>query len=889
MTVEKKTCLIVDGNSLLYRAFYAVRYLSTREGQPTNALYGLAMMLLKLLSEVKPRAFLVAFDAPARTFRHEAFQDYKATRKETPDELISQVTLARDLARSLGAIVLEEPGFEADDIVGTCAKQAESCGYDVLIVTGDLDELQLVSSGIRVAATTKGVSDVTIYTPEAVEERFGLHPEQFVDYKALKGDTSDNIPGVPGVGDKTASKLLNEYGTIDDLLARLDDLPPGRIKDSLQTSREQLLLSRTLATIVTDMPIDVEFSKLECCDRPAGEAEALFRKLEFETLIKRLPPAAEPPQSAPAERARASLPEARAVSSDQEFTHMMEALSAEETACFWLDTGPDMRVLRAAFAVADACWFVAIECDAGVQPGLGGALSEDFALPLARLTDFFASSDLPKATHNAKRAQLALTAQGLKLTGCQDDTMLAGFLLQPGRGSYDLEWLALQHLGLEIPEDETPSARAGHYAAIVRLLLEPLRARIQAEDLQAVYRDIEIPLSPVLARMQQAGVGVDADRLRSLSATMAGEIGRLEQDIYGLAGGEFSIGSPRQLGSILFEKLQLPSGKRTKTGYSTDAETLEALAPDVEIAAKVLQWRELTKLKGTYADALPNLVDSLTGRIHTSLNQTGAATGRLSSSDPNLQNIPVKTELGREIRSAFVAAGGCELVSADYSQIELRLLAHMSDDEELIRCYTCAEDVHAHTASALFGVDEADVTPEMRRRAKTINFSVIYGKSNFGLSKELGISVQEAQSYIEKYFAQYPRVKEFNEEVLEKARVDGYVSTLFGRKRWFPELHARDRNVRANAERAAFNAPLQGTAADIIKLAMISLDRLLHGLPATMVLQVHDELVFDVREGCLDQVLPVIKREMEGVCELSVPLVADVKCGANWRDMTACP
>ncbi|MCC6485785.1 MAG: DNA polymerase I [Armatimonadetes bacterium] len=883
---QEKTCLIVDGNSLLYRAFYAVKYLSTRQGQPTNALYGFATMLLRLLGQVSPQAFIVAFDAPAKTFRHEVYEEYKGTRKETPDELISQVGIARDLARALGALVLEQPGYEADDIVGTCATRAEQTGYEVLIVTGDLDELQLVSDHIRVATTTRGVSDVTVYTPEAVEERYGLHPRQFVDYKALKGDASDNIPGVPGIGDKTASRLVQQYGSVEELLARLDDLPPSKVKDSLENSRDQLAMSKMLATIITDMPLDVDISELPSSSRMPGEAEQLFRSLEFETLLKRLPGASAPPEATGVAQSQ-SLPPVHLIPSEPDLRKMLLAIEGEEVVSFWIDADSDFRPVSFSFATDSACWAVAVRSESRAQSSLGDALDGSFSVQPQQFSDLFASLERPKATHDAKRAQLLLATCGVNLAACQDDTMLAGFLLQPGRGSYDLEWLAMQHLGLELPEDDALS-RSARKAALVRLLRKVLRDRIDSESLQKVYADIELPLSPVLARMQQVGVGIDSDGLRALSQEMASEIASLERDIYELAGTEFSIGSPRQLGSVLFEKLQLPSGKRTKTGYSTDAQTLESLAGDFEIAARVLQWRELTKLKGAYADALPNLVDKTTGRIHTSLNQTGAATGRLSSSDPNLQNIPVRSELGRKIRASFVAAPGCELISADYSQIELRLLAHMSGDEELIRCYTAGEDIHVRTACALFGVVAADVSPEMRRRAKTINFSVIYGKSNFGLSRELGISVSEAQSYIEKYFAQYPRVKEFNERVLERARVEGYVSTLFGRKRWFPELHAGDRNVRANAERAAFNAPLQGTAADIIKLAMISLDKLFRDAKATMVLQVHDELVFDADKDAISEIVPVVKREMECVCHLAVPLVADVKCGLNWRDMQLC-
>lgn len=896
-----RKCLVVDGNSLLYRAFFAVRFLSTSSGQPTNALYGFAGMLLKLIADEKPDSLIVAFDAPAKTFRHEQFQDYKATRKPAPDELKAQTGLGRDLARSLGAVVLEIPGFEADDIVGTCARGAAANGYDVLIVTGDLDELQLVGGRIRVAATGRGVSDITEYTPEAVEGRFGLRPDQFVDFKALKGDTSDNIPGVQGVGDKTASRLINQFGSVEELIARVDELPAGKVKDAIAASVEQIRLSKHLATIVCDVPLDLDFSSLPSSSRTAGEAEALFRDLEFTTLARRLPPAA----GAAAPAAEAVLPGAavqdaaalaagaqgaldfggapaaaeppvatRVVGSAEELETVLARARAEGLAAFSLDLSPKGALKGVAVGFADE----------GVYIRLGSG-ADGFSVSAPELAARL--QGIPAATHDMKEACLSLAKAGMAFPECREDTMLAGFLLQPGRGSYSLDWLAGRELGQDLPHGLTGWQAAATSACFIRRLVDRLDQRIRAGQLEDVYHNIEMPLAPVLARMQQEGVRLDGGYLQQLAEQLGRDIAALEGEIYALAGMDFNIGSPRQLGQVLFEKLQLPAGKRTKTGYSTDAETLESLAPSCEIAAKTLQWREYTKLKGTYADALPRLIDPATGRVHTSFNQTGAATGRLSSSEPNLQNIPVKTELGREIRAAFTAAPGCVLLSADYSQIELRLLAHMSGDEELTRCFREGEDVHVRTACALFGVGAADVTPEMRRRAKTINFSVIYGKTDFGLSKELSISVGEAHDYIAAYFQQYPRVQEYTQEILEAARRDGYVSTLFGRKRWFAELHTRDRNVRANAERAAFNAPLQGTAADIIKIAMISLDRKLADSAARMVLQVHDELVFDVPEDAVADVAALVRREMEGACSLSVPLTVEVKAGANWRDMSS--
>jgi DNA polymerase-1 len=874
-----KKCILVDGNSLLYRAFFAIRYLSTRDGLPTNALYGFAAMLLRLLAEEQPDCVIVAFDAPEKTFRHEEYADYKATRAPTPDELKQQAPLARDLARALGCQVLEAPGYEADDIVGTCARLAERQGYDVLVVTGDLDELQLVSDRVKVAVTGRGVSDITVYDRQAVQERFGLSPEQFVDYKALKGDPTDNIPGVPGVGDKTASRLVARFGGLDVLLEKLDEVEPEKLREALRASREQLKASRGLCRIVTDVPVQVDFEAADPSRRPPGEAEELFRRLEFESLIGRLPPSGDGAGS-PREQERGGLPEVRWIAGEEELREAIESVRRSPGAAFVLEeagaAGASLSFGLEGQALAVRLNGPGGQGGLGIGPGDGFRTSPDCLRPIVE------DPAAAPATFDLKRVCTVMAGCGVEVRAKADDVMLAGFLLQPGRGSYSLEWLAGRYLGW-------PDTIAGGMSGFVaRELARELGERLKAEELESVYRDIELPLAPVLAAMERRGVLVDRERLEELSERMAAELAALENAVYEIAGLRFNIGSTKQLAEILFEKLGLPSGRRTKTGYSTDAETLEALAVDHEIARLVLQWRELSKLKGTYSDALPRLVRPDTGRIHTSYNQTGAATGRLSSSDPNLQNIPIRTDIGREIRAAFVAPPGRALVSADYSQIELRLLAHLSGDEELTRCFVEGEDIHTRTACALFGVSERDVDPEMRRRGKTINFSVLYGKTDFGLARELGVSQAEARQYIDAYFRRYPRVRELNERILAEARETGRVRTMFGRKRWIPELGARDRNVRMNAERAAFNAPLQGSAADIIKLAMIRLEALLGGSSSQMILQVHDELVFEVPEGEVEAVASLARREMEGVCRLSVPLVVDVKAGPNWRDMSPC-
>jgi DNA polymerase-1 len=594
--------------------------------------------------------------------------------------------------------------------------------------------------------------------------------------------------------------------------------------------------------------------------------------------MSRLPQAGEALQS-PVEPRR-ELPDVRWVGSEDELRQVIERVRHSPGAAFALEDPAGGERIISFGLDADA---VAVRLNGpGGQGGLGLDAGDGFRASPDCLRPLLEDPDACPVTFDLKRVCSVMAGCGVDVRAKADDLMLAGFLLQPGRGSYSLDWLAGRYLG---GPDSIPPGTAG---CVARELAGELLGRLKTEDLEGVYRDIELPLAPVLAAMERRGVMVDRARLEDLSDRIAAELAALESAIYEIAGQRFNIGSTKQLAEVLFEKLGLPSGRRTKTGYSTDAETLEALAVDYEIARLVLQWRELSKLKGTYADALPRLVRPDTGRIHTSYNQTGAATGRLSSSDPNLQNIPIRTDIGREIRAAFVAPPGRALVSADYSQIELRLLAHLSGDEELTRCFVEGEDIHTRTACALFGVSEQDVDAEMRRRGKTINFSVLYGKTDFGLARELGVSQAEAREYIEAYFRRYPRVKELNERILAEARETGWVRTMFGRKRWIPELNARDRNVRMNAERAAFNAPLQGSAADIIKLAMIRLEHQLQKTRTQMILQVHDELVFEAPEDEVEAAASLARSEMEGVCRLSVPLVVDVKAGSNWRDMSPC-
>lgn len=889
MAADKPKFLVVDGNSLLYRAFHAVPYLSTSEGLPTNAVYGFANMLLNLLNQYKPEAAVVAFDARGPTFRHEAYAEYKAQRPPASEDLVKQMPFARDLVQALGIRILEVPGYEADDCVGTMALRAKEAGYSVFIVTGDLDELQLVGDDIVVVTTKRGVTDTIEYDTAAVQERFGFRPDQMADYKALKGDPSDNVPGVKGVGDKTAARLVKEFGSVENLLSRLSEVKEERLRKLLEAGAEDARRSKDLCTIRTDVPCEVtpDDCRLQLIDGAA--ARELFTRLEFKSLMPRLEEmlANAPKPSTPA-RAVFDLPPPETITSLEELKRRTARLAPQSTAA-----------LAPLYSNQDPLW---AELD-----GLAVHAEPDCRLyiprPLASdALEILLNSDVRLVVHDLKR--LLHAARGLRDSLAHRvslDIMVAAYVLNPGRGSYDLPSLSLEILEkqlqagaasggslLELAEDSENTAKiVGNEAACVFQLAPRLESRLEADELLNVYRGIEHPLIPVLAEMEQTGVWVDRSALTALSESLNGHIRALESEIHRLAGEEFNIGSPKQLQSVLFEKLKLPAGRKTKTGFSTDNEVLMALAAEHEIAAKILEYRELTKLKSTYADALVGLINPRTGRVHTSLNQTVTATGRLSSSNPNLQNIPIRTDVGREIRRAFAAVEGCLLVSADYSQIELRILAHITEEPELLRAFEADEDIHAHTASTLFGVRDEDVTPDMRRQAKTVNFAVLYGMTDYGLSRELGISVSDAKRFIEGYFARFPRVKEYVTSIQAQAREKGYVTTLLGRRRYIPEINSGNRNVRAFAERAAVNSPIQGTAADIMKLAMIRVASRLkrEGSSAKLLLQVHDELLLEVPAQEVEALCKLVSEEMSRAYTLKVPLKVDVKRGPNWSDM----
>lgn len=889
--------VILDGNSLLYRGFFAMRALSTSDRLPTNAVYSFVLMLLTILEREQPDVIFAAFDPPVATFRHKELESYKGTRKAMPDDLKPQRALARETAKAFRVPVVEVEGYEADDVCGTLAEIAKAKGYDVLIVTGDGDALQLVDDGsplegrgqVQAMITVKGVTDTVTYDEAAVKARYGLSPAQIPDFKGLKGDASDNLPGVPGIGEKGASKLLKDYGTLENLIFHVDE-QPEKIKTALIANTDIALQCKRLATIVRDvaLPEWVDLTPNYQSVGPDFEAlKELFERLEFRTLIKRLPnlergqraknlEAAPTPEAAPA--ARSAVPQ-HVVASQEQFDALLAKLGDGDVPVgLQLHTTPGKATLMEANLEGIALT---------LPDGAYYAAWADWGHGLA---PFLEDTDRPKVVYDLKFVAGVLGRSGIALRGVPFDALLAAYLLDAGRAGYPLADLAADRVGVELVADtDNSSATVMDEAAVLPALESALRPKLERDELLPIF-DIEMPLASLLARMERLGVTVDAGLLQQASKTLGAQIAALEGEIFALAGQKFSVGSTKQLQEVLFDTLKLPVGKKTKTGYSTGADVLEDLAAKGhEIAAKIIQWREVSKLKSTYADALPALINAQTGKVHTSLNQTVASTGRLSSSNPNLQNIPVRTEAGREIRKAFVASPGHVMVSADYSQIELRLFAHITKDPALVQAFVSGEDVHTQTARRIFEVPEGEpVTHDQRRQAKTINFAVIYGASPFRVAAELGINQARAAELIKAYFDLYPGVRTYLESILEGAREKGYVQTLLGRRRYVPDINSRVYQFRQAAEREAANMPVQGTSADVIKLAMLDVDRALTeaNLSAKMVLQVHDELVFECPPEEVAKLASLVREAMQNAYPLDVPLRAEVKSGHNWWDVT---
>ena len=891
------TVAIIDAYSLLYRAFFALPPLTNKQGDVTNAAYGFTMMLVKLLDEQNPEYLVVAIDMPAATFRHEAFEDYKAHRKPMPDDMRPQVQMMRDILDAMRVPIIGVEGFEADDVIGTLATRAAKEGMDALIVTSDRDALQLVNGHVRVLANKKGITETVLYDRQAVIDRYGVTPEQLPDVKALTGDPSDNIPGVPGIGEKTAGKLIAQHVSLEHLLDHLDEVK-GKAGEALAAHAEQARQSKHLATIHCDVPLE-DFTWEQCHRQPWDQEKLLelFRHLDFRSLIPRL--------QAPAQEAREAAPmgPTQLLRTPAEVERAAREL-AGHCAIVPVASGPDPlrdRLVGLALSAGDTHLYVPLE---GPPPEQGNLF--DAAEPakhvdcLRALAPVLESPALNLVAHDVKALALWLRAQGVTLRGAHFDTLIAAYLIDP-TDRHHLPDLALEFLTLnvEAPDlaalwqagDEAALAdAAGRTAQLLRRLETPLRVGLAEHELMPLFRDVEMPLTRVLAEMEWRGVKLDLHHLDDLAAEMGKELYQVEGEIYRLAGEQFTINSPKQLQYILFDKLNLPKGRKTKTGYSTDADTLANLADRHEIVQQILAYREVAKLKSTYVDALPRLVDAR-DHVHTHFNQAVTATGRLSSSDPNLQNIPIRTAEGREIRAAFIPGEpGWQLLAADYSQIELRVLAHITGDEALIEVFRRGEDLHTATACRVFNVAPDAVTREMRRMAKIVNFSIPYGTTAFGLAGQLGAPRELAEELMQTYLARFPGVAAYMKEVVERARRQGYVTTLLHRRRPLPDLQAPSPPVRQAAERTAINTPIQGSAADIMKLAMLGVDRALQANPALrarLLLQVHDEVVLEMPAEETDAVCDLVRAAMrDAYPELIVPLEVEVKVGPNWRDVS---
>ncbi len=840
--------MLIDANSLLYRAFFALPPLENSQGQPTGAVYGLINMLLKLLDQYKVDYAVAAFDLPEPTKRSLEYSEYKANRPPTPFELRGQMQIARDVLRAMGIECIELAGYEADDLVGSMAAKAAQEGCFSWIVSGDRDILQVVGESTHVIMTQKGISQTAVFDEAAVEAKYNVSPPQIVDIKGLMGDSSDNIPGVPGIGAKTASKLISQYGTVAGVYENIDQLK-GKMRENLELYQDQAFLSRRLAEIDTQAPLPLEWPPARL-KRDDKELYRLFKGLEFNTLLERL---------ALVDYSEAKL---KTITSPQLDPKIF---SGQELAVILLEDSlavgnKEMSLLFAGDGFAAAC------------QGLEEYLGREATL----ITD-----DAKKIYRFAFDREIALEAE---VHSCQ----LAAYLLKPG-SNMDIPNLvrAWTETGVDRGEQSEQEHVAAH-ASLLPKLWQSLKENLQATKAWELYWEIELPLSRVLARMERAGIAVDVRELETIGAELQAKIADLEERILTAAGCEFNINSPKQLGEVLFERLGIPPVRKTKTGYSTDAAVLEFISDSHEVVPLVLEYRQLVKLQSTYVQGLKDVWDQETGRIYTNFNQMVTATGRLSSTEPNLQNIPIRLEEGRRIRKAFVPGGGYQwLLAADYSQIELRVLAHISGDSTLTEAFRGGQDIHRRTAAEIFGVALEDVTDSQRQAAKAVNFGLVYGQTDFGLAKSLGIAKKEAASYIDAYFHHYPGVKEYMDHIVVQARKDGYVTTLYNRRRYLPEIGSRNFQRRSFAERTAINTPIQGTAADIIKLAMVEVEKRLEaeGLVSRMLLQVHDELVLETTSEELKRLAKLVVTAMEEVVQLNVPLIVDVKTGSNWYNM----
>lgn len=887
LNLSGEKLLLIDGNSLIYRAFYALPLLTTTKGEYTNAIFGFTKMFMQLLEKENPDFVAVAMDKSAPTFREKYYESYKANRQKMPDELGVQLPTIREIIAGYGVPVVELAGYEGDDIIGTMSRLAEESGLQVKIVTSDRDVLQLVSELTTVLLTKKGISELEEYTLQTVRDKYGFEPVKIIDLKGLMGDQSDNIPGVPGVGEKTALKLLQQFDSIEDILANIEQVNGKKLKERLIEHSDLALISKKLAAIERNVPSQINLGQCKFGNVNKEKLINLFQRLEFRSLMDKL---------RVAETKSLSADEIQSISLDFLNVNNVETLEQLVVEMMKQEEG---TAIAAQFDFNNQLIGLAFAWDSNKTAFL------DFTcLPikasLKLLKPWLETERFKKYAYNFKLISIYLLKQDIKAAGLVFDPSLAAYLIDSSRPDYSLETLASEYLSINLVE-LCPSTLKKQPELFVSLqpenlvltattiyrLFDPMNKRLKQDELKALHDRVEIPLINVLAFMEHNGIMVEQNKLKELSTEISRQILKIEKEVYDLVEEEFNLNSPKQLGVVLFEKLGLPAIKKTKTGYSTSADVLEGLIELHPVVEKVLEYRQLTKLKSTYLDGIAPLIDPESGRIHTTFNQTVTTTGRLSSTEPNLQNIPIRLEVGRKIRKMFVPAQGYKFLAADYSQIELRVLAHIANDKNLIETFQNGGDIHTRTAAEIFGVSVEDVTREMRDKAKTINFGIIYGMSDFRLSRDIGVSPKEAGKYISNYFARYQGVSKYIETIIEQANKFGYVTTLLNRRRYLPDINNKNRNVRQFAQRTAVNTPIQGSAADIIKIAMVNVYNLLREkkLKTKMLLQVHDELVFEVPSDELSQVSKLVKTEMEQAVKLSVPLVVDVKLGDDWYSM----
>ena len=864
--------VLIDGHSILNRAFYGLPDLTNAEGLHTNAIYGFLTIMFKLLEEEKPEYLTVAFDVHAPTFRHKMYAEYKGTRKPMADELRQQVPVIKEVLHAMGVKTIECAGLEADDLIGTLSNRCENEGMEVTVISGDRDLLQLATEHvkIRIPKTKQGKTEIEDYYAKDVEERYQVTPKEFIDLKALMGDTADNIPGVPSIGEKTATKIITQYHSIEEAHEHVDELKPPRASKALSEHWDLAVLSKELATINVKADFPYELSEAKLGNLYTEEAYIFFQKLEFKNLLSRFD------VSAPANKVEDGF---KIITSKSEAEKVF--VQAEEASTIGAVIFKDLENVLPLFAD---------------QAGLGGiglcfSKEESYCIKVEKdITGEWLLKKLADVAEKAETYAMFHLKESMEQVTIRNqancfDVSVAAYLLNPLKNNYTWEDVAREHLGLMIDEKIDQDMKACYESYVNYASVEVLRQKLRDTKMDTLFRDIEMPLVFTLFDMEQNGIRVEADALKQYGDQLAGKIAELEKEIYEEAGETFNINSPKQLGVVLFENMKLPGGRKTKTGYSTAADVLEKLAPEHPVVAKILEYRQCTKLKSTYADGLANYIQD-DGRIHGKFNQTITATGRISSTEPNLQNIPVRMELGRLIRKVFIPEEGYRFVDADYSQIELRVLAHCSGDEHLIQAYKEQSDIHRITASQVFHIPFDEVTPQQRRNAKAVNFGIVYGISSFGLSQDLSITRKEAAKYIDDYFATYPGIKTFLDHAVTHAKEEGYVVTLFGRRRPVPELSSSNFMQRSFGERVAMNSPIQGAAADIIKIAMIRVNQRLKDqkMKSRLVLQVHDELLIEAYEPELDEVQNILKEEMEHAAELKVPLEIDMHTGDNWYE-----